>query len=90
MKFLPAGFNTKELEKSCKNKWRWEWLGEFDKNGEKWAEWLRKPDLPGVSYCEVCGKTIKYGSSGKKSLKNHAEDATHLKNKRTVKQNQVS
>ena len=32
MKFLPAGFNTKDLEKGTKNKWRWEWLSEVDEN----------------------------------------------------------
>lgn len=52
MKFLAVAFNTKELEKICENKWRWEWLTECDKTGDKWVIWLRKPDIPGVAYCE--------------------------------------
>ena len=89
MKFLPDGFNIKELERNVKNKWRWEWLKETDVNGDNWGDWLRKPDIAGAAFCECCGKTIKYGSSGKKGLKNHASDLNHLKKKKTVKTNQV-
>ncbi len=67
MKFLPPGYNTKELEKGVKNKWRWEWLGEVDASGEKWSKWLKKPDKVGIAFCEVCAKSINYKSNGKKS-----------------------
>ncbi|KAL5013564.1 hypothetical protein ScPMuIL_007834 [Solemya velum] len=66
MKFLPPGFNTKALEKEAKNKWRWEWLTENDSKGEKWSAWLKKPDVMGIAFCEVCAKTINYKSNGKK------------------------
>ena len=89
MKFLNEGFNTKVLEKNTKNKWRWEWLNECDKDGDNYGTWLKKPDVPGVAFCSVCRKTIKYGSSGKKRIKTHADDQNHLKNKVTVKSNQV-
>ena len=89
MKFLLEGYNTKELEKMSKNKWRWEWLTECDLNGDKSGIWLRKPDIPGVAFCECCAKTIKNGSSGKKGLKNHTNEHNHLQNKKTVKTNQV-
>ena len=69
MKYLPPGYNTKELEKDVKNKWRWEWLSEVDEDGGKWGTWLKKPDISGVAFCELCGKTINYKSSGKKGLK---------------------
>ena len=36
MMFLPMGYNTKDLKKALKNKWRWEWLSEVDKDGDKW------------------------------------------------------
>lgn len=32
MKFLPPGYNTKDLESKQSNKWRWAWLSECDTN----------------------------------------------------------
>lgn len=90
MKFLPAGFNTKELERGEDNKWSWNWLKEIDSNGDKWSLWLRKPDIAGKAYCECCDKLLNYGSSGKSALKKHANKyADHQKKKRSVKTNQV-
>jgi len=89
MKFLPTGYNTKDLEKDVKNKWRWEWLSERDSRGEQWSVWLKKPDAKGVAFCEVCARTINYKSNGKKALRLHAEDETHKKNAKIVKGNQV-
>ncbi|KAL5016272.1 hypothetical protein ScPMuIL_005861 [Solemya velum] len=88
-KFLPPGFNTKALEKEAKNKWRWDWLTENDSKGEKWSAWLKKPDVMGIAFCEVCAKTINYKSNGKKALRHYAEDEAHKRNVRTVKTNQV-
>jgi hypothetical protein len=88
--YLPPGYNTKELESGVKNKWRWEWLNERGSLGEKWGDWLKKPNTPGSAYCEICFKTINYKSNGKKAFKSHAEDVTHLKNYRTWKSNQVN
>ena len=53
MKFLPAGYNTKELEKQSKgsNNWRWLWLNEIDSEGDKWGLWLRKPDISEFQSC---------------------------------------
>lgn len=92
MKFLPPGYNTKELEKQSKgaNKWRWPWLSENDSEGDKWGLWLRKPDIPGSAFCECCGKTLKYDGGGKKDLKKHAEEPTHKSKKNTVKTNEVN
>ena len=47
MRILPGGFNTAALQKECKNKWRWAWMSENDRNGEKWIQWLQKPDVAG-------------------------------------------
>ena len=58
MKFLPPGFNTKDLEKDIKNKWRWDWLSECDSIGGKWCEWLKRPDTKGMAFCDVCAKSI--------------------------------
>ena len=50
MKFLDPGFNTKDIEKMSKNKWRWEWLSEIDRDGDKWGNWLKKkPNIAGVA-----------------------------------------
>ena len=89
MKFLPPGYNTKELEQPAKNKWRWQWLSEVDSKGVKWSDWLQKIEVCGVAFCSLCGKTINYKSNGKKALKLHCEDANHQKNHRVVKTNTV-
>jgi len=89
MKYLPLGYNTKDLEKHVKNKWRWEWLNEVEADGGKWGQWLKKPEISGVGFCEACGRTINYQSSGKKALRIHADDANHKKKVRTIKTNQV-
>ena len=89
MKFLERNSDTKLLEKEVKNKWRWEWLDETDSLGQKYGEWLKKPDAMGMAFCDACGKTISYKSSGKKALRLHSEDSNHRKNLRTVKSNQV-
>ena len=65
MKFVEINFDTKRTRH--KNKWRWEWLNEKDSLGRNWSEWLRKPDIAGVGFCEAC-KTILYKSNGKKAL----------------------
>lgn len=90
MKYLPPGYNTKDLEKDVKNKWRWEWLNDVDADGVKWVQWLKKPEISGVAFCEACGKTINYKSSGKKAFRIHANDANHKKNVRTIQSNQVN
>ena len=90
MKFLPAGYNTDDQERKQTNKWRWQWLNEVDSEGDKWGLWLRKPDIAGVAFCEFCSKTIKYGSSGKKAIRSHADkDEKHKSAKKTVRTNQV-
>ncbi|XP_060583200.1 uncharacterized protein LOC132739501 isoform X2 [Ruditapes philippinarum] len=89
MKFLEKKSDTKLLEKGLKNKWRWEWQEERDVQGLKFGEWLRKIEVPGMAFCDVCGKTINYKSSGKKAFRVHADDAKHKANHRTVKSNQV-
>ena len=53
MKFLPPGFNTKEIEMEVKNKWQSEWLNKRDLSGERYGEWLSKPDVMGVSFCKL-------------------------------------
>ena len=51
---------------------------------------VKKTQTIQAYYCNACGKTISYKSSGKKAFHLHAEDAKHKASFRTVKSNQVS
>ena len=73
--------------KNAKNKWHWGWMEERDSEGQKYGEWLKKPDTMGMG--KSSGKNVNYKSSGKKALRLHAEDASHKKSLRTVKSNKV-
>ena len=53
------------------------------------GNWLRKPDVVGIAFCECCNKTIKYGSSGKKAVKKHSDNPNHQKNMKTIILNEV-
>ena len=86
MKFLPPGYNMKTLGKDVKNKWRWEWLSENDSKGEKWNMWLKKPDVMGIAFCEVCAKSINHKSNGKKSIRLHAKVDSSCKINKIKKQ----
>ena len=65
MKFIQAGSNTKALESSIKNKWRWVWLEDKNGEGTLWNKWCKKIDTPGSCFCVPCGKTLSYASNGK-------------------------
>jgi hypothetical protein len=58
----------KNVEKGVKNRWRWGWLDEKDKNGVELRAWVQKIDSSGVAFCTVCLKSVKYGTSGKTKL----------------------
>ncbi|KAI8777450.1 hypothetical protein BgiBS90_021653 [Biomphalaria glabrata] len=66
------------LDQSVKNKWRWQWLETDNGTGTLFKEWCKKIDAPGVCYCIVCNQTLSYGSSGKKCLMDHSNNASHL------------
>ena len=76
MKFLDRSTSTEELEKAVKNKWRWQWFDEVY-NDVKVSVWCRKVEQPGACFCVACGKTLLYGSSGKKAIRDHALDVGH-------------
>ena len=56
MKTFPPGYNTKEIEKASKNKWRWKWLSELDTRGNKWGNWLRNLMSPALHFASVAIK----------------------------------
>ena len=64
--------NVRDIDKDVKNKFRWVWLESKDDAGHFLSDYIRKLDLPGVAKCIICNDNIKYASSGKKSLVNHA------------------
>ena len=79
MKFLQPGIDVKKLDASAKNKWRWQWMSEKDKMGRPFSRWCQKIDGAGLAFCELCNKTLNYGSNGKRALQKHSDDADHLK-----------
>jgi hypothetical protein len=58
-------------DKGLKTRWRWSLLSEKDKDGIDWREWCKKTDIAGMCFCIACSKTIRYGTTGKKSLRLH-------------------
>jgi hypothetical protein len=67
-------------DKGLKNRWRWSLLSEKDKDGIDWREWCKKIDIAGMCFCIVCSKTIRYGTTGKKSLRLHLLSIFDFKN----------
>ena len=69
--------NIKEIDGGVKNKWNWSWCEAKLLSGTPdvhlVSDCFRKIDRPGEAFCEYCQVTIKYGSSGKKALQQHAE-----------------
>ena len=67
-------------DKGLKTRWRWSLLSEKDKDGIDWREWCKKTDIAGMCFCIACSKTIRYGTTGKKSLRLHLLSIFDLKN----------
>ena len=71
------------IDALVKNKWRWDWQNEITEcDGEKIPHrtWCVKLNRPGLCLCTVCNVELKYGSNGKKRLKEHALHPEHQKN----------
>ncbi|CAH1778874.1 unnamed protein product [Owenia fusiformis] len=71
-------------ENGVKNKFLWKWLDEKGDEDVIHRLWLRKVDEPGVCLCTVCGKKMKYGTSGKKILYQHSKDKHHKQKLREI------
>ena len=76
--------HLKTVEKSVKNKLRWQWLEttvEITLKGERQSiplvEWIRKIDAPGKTECIICDKIISYGARGRVSLIEHSNSNEH-------------
>lgn len=70
--------------KPIRNRWQWTWLSEVSDDGHAFGDWCKKISQAGVCFCTVCGKSIVYGSSGKKALRKHANLEDHVKAMRSV------
>ena len=79
MKILQPEADTKQLDKFVKNRWRWQWLTEKDSFGRVLSGWCKKIDKAGLAFCELCSRTINFGSIGKRALHKHSKDPDHLK-----------
>ena len=76
--------HLKTVEKSVKNKFRWQWLEttvEITLKGERKSlpliEWIRKIDTPDKAKCIICDKIISYGVWGRVSLIEHSNSNEH-------------
>ena len=76
--------HLKTVEKSVKNKFRWQWLEttvEITLKGERKSlpliEWIRKIDTPDKAKCIICDKIISYGAWGRVSLIEHSNSNEH-------------
>ncbi len=76
---LDMGSDLSDVEVNIKNKFKWTWLDELDKNGDLLREYVQKTDQPGEAFCAWCKDCIKYGSSGKKTIHSHASSVKHAK-----------
>ena len=77
------------VDKVLKNKLRWNWLDDFDKNGDLISCYLVKVNQSGVAMCKWCKQMIKYGSNGKKSILEHSVSKKHKLNRNITKTNQT-
>ena len=65
-KVLQRTDDINKLEKTVKNKWKWQWLELKEEiNGDFLSEFVRKIDITGHALCEWCNKKINYAQSGK-------------------------
>ncbi|KAK6961510.1 hypothetical protein BgiMline_034223 [Biomphalaria glabrata] len=65
--------------KPIRNRWQWSWLSEVSIDGFSYEKWCKKINKSGACFCTACGKTILYGTSGKKDLRNHCDLELHRK-----------
>lgn len=82
--FMKPGEDVKHIDKGIKNKWRWAWLEDLGVDGKPFSSWCQKLPQPGVCYCTLCRKKLVYGTSGKKMLPRHEQDAFHKAAARSV------
>lgn len=75
----------KTIDKTVKNKFKWEWLQEKLDGGGYFSDIFRKLKEPGFVYCTTCTDRINYGSSGKKALLAHVKRPSHLKKQKEKK-----
>ena len=56
--------NISDIDKTVKNKFKWEWLTARDNNGDFYSEYIRKLSSSGMALCKWCNHKINYGTSG--------------------------
>ena len=77
--------DTRKIDGTCKNKWKWSWLEEKDENGDYLSSYVRKINVSGSAFCIYCNKPLVYGNTGKKDLLKHAMKSTeHLSSKKNL------
>ena len=85
--FLHTPIDSVDL--TSRNKFRWEWLLLKDNNDEFFSNFIRKIAKDGFAWCCYCKAEIKYGNSGVRALKDHANKSkAHEKKRNMFKTNQ--
>lgn len=82
MEFANSRDNIKDIDKTAKNKWKWDWVQDTTLEST-----IRKTKNDGLAWCCICNQSLKYGSSGKKALVKHVDSEQHIKAVNTVKTN---
>jgi len=81
--------DIKEIEKGIKNKFKWTWLEEKDKDGYFLSDYVRKLNTAGQAKCIICNEIIKYASSGKKAVLGHGNTENHRRRRKERDSNQT-
>ena len=86
---VQRGADIKKIDDGIKNKFQWKWLENRDNSGTFLSDYFRKIDVAGKVRCTVCNITIKYGSSGMKSLVKHGNSDAHKNASKILRENQT-
>ena len=83
-----SDLDSRTVDASVNNKWKWEWLTEKDKTGINFlSDYVVKIDKPGAAFCTWCRMVLLYGSSGKNDLKKHSLFPLHKKRREEISKN---
>lgn len=81
--------NINEIDAKVKNKIRWEWLSDKNKNGDFLSNYVRKISKSGHVICKWCDKLINHGAAGKRALNDHSKSVKHRARKIVIQRNQT-
>ena len=88
---LPRGdVRLKDIEKSVKNKFRWDWLDHevlIAGSKVKIGDTILKREEAGLAWCSLCCKDIRYASRGRAVIVSHLEKGIHVDEVKAQREN---